>query len=146
MCIRDRVCPGTVSFSAAASGSPSPTVQWQVSTDNGTTFNDIAGATSGTYSFSASAADNGREYRARFSNLCGANVASIAGTLTLNSAPVVTVNPSSQTVCPGTVSFSAAASGSPGPTVQWQVSTDNGTTFNLSLIHISEPTRLLSIS
>src|SRR5678815_1048200 len=112
MCIRDRVCPGPVSFSAGASGSPSPTVQWQVSTDNGTTFNDIAGATSGTYSFSASAADNGHEYRARFSNLCGANVGTTAAVLTLNSGPVVTVNPSSQTVCPGTVRFTSAARGS----------------------------------
>src|SRR5262249_45978425 len=79
---------------------------------------------------SASAADNGKEYRARFSNLCGANVASSAATLTLDSAPVVTLNPSSQTVCPGPVSFSAAASGTPSPTVQWQVSSDGGTTFS----------------
>src|SRR5204863_256929 len=85
-------------------------------------------ATSPTLTFSAVAADDGKEYRARFSNLCVANVASSAATLTLDSGPLVTLNPSSQTVCPGNVTFSAAASGSPAPTVQWQVSTDGGPT------------------
>src|SRR5258708_2329913 len=96
------------SFSAAASGSPVPTVQWQVSTDGGASFTDIAGATSVNYTFIAVAADSGKEYRTRFSNLCGANVATTAATLTLNSAPVVTTNPNSQAVCPGSVTFSAA--------------------------------------
>src|SRR2546421_13054840 len=87
---RRAVCRSNVTFSAAASGSPAPTVQWQVSTDGGITFNDIAGATSPTLTFSAGAADDGKEYRARFSNLCVANVASSAATLTLDSGPLVT--------------------------------------------------------
>src|SRR4029077_10859106 len=140
------VCPGNVTFSAAASGSPAPTIQWQVSTDGGITFNDIPGATSPSLTFSAVAADDGKQYRARFSNVCAANVASTAATLTLNTGPVLTLNPASQTVCPGNVTFSAAASGSPAPTIplqastrvratpppriQWQVSTDGGATFN----------------
>src|SRR5262249_39564880 len=90
------VCPGNVTFSAAASGTPSPSVQWQVSTDGGVSFSDVAGATSATLTFSASGADNGKEYRARFSNSCGANVASSAATLPGNSAPVVTFNPATQ--------------------------------------------------
>src|SRR5947207_1914997 len=76
------------------------------------------------------AGGDGEEDRARFRHLCVANVASSAATLTLDSGPLVTLNPSSQTVCPGNVTFSAAASGSPAPTVQWQVSTDGGVTFN----------------
>src|SRR5262249_27781121 len=111
------------------SGSPVPTVQWQVSTDGGTTFSDIAGATSTSYTFTAVAADSGKEFRARFSNVCGANVATTAATLTLNSAPVVTINPTSQTVCPGSVTFTAGATGTPVPTVQWQAGTDAGVTF-----------------
>jgi phosphodiesterase/alkaline phosphatase D-like protein len=40
-------------------------------------------------------------------------------------APSVTQNPSSSVSCVGsTVSFSSAATGSPTPTVQWQVATD----------------------
>ena len=45
-------------------------------------------------------------------------------------APAVTANPASQTVTAGaTASFSATASGTPTPTVQWQVSTNGGSTF-----------------
>src|SRR5262249_22169597 len=38
----------SASFSAAATGSPAPTVQWQVSSDGGATFTDVPGATSTT--------------------------------------------------------------------------------------------------
>src|SRR4029077_18051034 len=124
------VCAGSVTFTATASGSPAPPVKWQVSTDGGATFNDIPGAASPSLTFSAVAADDGKQYRARFSNVCAANVASTAATLTLNTGPVLTLNQASQTVCPGNVTFSAAASGSPAPTIQWQVSTDGGITFN----------------
>jgi hypothetical protein len=58
----------TYSMAAAASGSPTPTVQWQRSTDGGTTWSDVAGATATTYSATASAADNGAWYRAVFTN------------------------------------------------------------------------------
>ena len=46
-------------------------------------------------------------------------------------APVVTTQPASQPVTAGqTATFTAAASGNPTPTVQWQVSTDSGSTFS----------------
>jgi phosphatidylinositol-3-phosphatase len=42
------VCPSatSVTFAATASGSPTPTVQWQVSTNGGASFSNVAGATS----------------------------------------------------------------------------------------------------
>jgi len=125
------VCAGaSASFTATASGSPAPTVQWQRSNDGGTTFTNITGANATTYTFSTAAADNGSQYRAVFTNACGV-ATSTAATLTVNTAPVVTTNPATQTVCDGTTAtFTAAASGTPAPTVQWQVSTDGGTTFN----------------
>ena len=58
----------TATFTAAASGSPTPTVQWQVSTNGGASFTDIVGATSTTYSFTVAAADNGKRFRAVFTN------------------------------------------------------------------------------
>ncbi|HEX5150554.1 MAG TPA: N,N-dimethylformamidase beta subunit family domain-containing protein, partial [Parafilimonas sp.] len=59
------VCAGSsVSFTSAATGTPSPTVQWQVSTDNGDTWDDIDGATNSTLSFNTSDADDGKQYRA----------------------------------------------------------------------------------
>ncbi len=42
-----------------------------MSTDGGTTFTNIAGATSATLTFTASAAQNSNEYRAVFTNSSG---------------------------------------------------------------------------
>jgi len=120
----------TATFTAAATGVPAPTVQWQVSTDGGATFNNIPGATSTTLAFSTNFSENGNKYRAVFTNSVGSATTATA-TLTVDTGPVVTTNPSSQTVTAGnTVTFTAAASGNPAPTVQWQVSTDGGATFN----------------
>jgi hypothetical protein len=78
------------SFTAAASGSPAPTVQWQVSGDGGVTFADIPGATSTTYTLAATApADNGKEYRAVFSNGVGSPAVSHAATLTVSAPTIV---------------------------------------------------------
>jgi hypothetical protein len=120
----------TASFTAAASANPTASVQWQVSTDHGHTFNNIQGATLATYSFTAAAADNGNEYRAVFTNNLGTATTS-AATLTVDFAPTITTPPSSLTVNAGQgAAFSAAASANPTASVQWQVSTDHGANFN----------------
>ena len=59
-----------VTFTAAASGAPTPTVQWQVST-NGTSFTNIAGATAASYTFTPTSADGGKQFRAVFTNSLG---------------------------------------------------------------------------
>ncbi len=74
----------TASFSAAATGSPAPTVQWQVSTNNGSTWNDIGGATSTTHAFTATAADHGKWLRAVFTNSVS-SATSVEATLTVRS-------------------------------------------------------------
>ena len=122
----------TATFTAAASGNPTPTVQWQMSTDGGKTFSDIPGATIATYSFTTTAAENGNEYQAVFTNTAG-KATTTAATLTVDYAPAVTSNPTSLTVNAGqTATFMASASdGNPTPTtVQWQVSTDGGKSFS----------------
>jgi len=46
-------------------------------------------------------------------------------------APAITLQPDSQTVVEGdTASFTAAANGTPAPTVQWQVSSNSGASFS----------------
>jgi photosystem II stability/assembly factor-like uncharacterized protein len=78
-----RVAVGTqVSFAAAASGTPTPIVQWQVSTNSGSTFTNIGGATATTYAFAAVAADTGKQFRAVFTNSLG-TATSNAATLTV---------------------------------------------------------------
>jgi hypothetical protein len=65
-----------------------------------------------------------------FTNSVG-SATTTAATLTVLFAPSVTTNPVSQTVTAGSsVSFTAAANGNPGPSVQWQVSTDGGNTWS----------------
>ncbi|MGO8872937.1 MAG: G1 family glutamic endopeptidase [Acidimicrobiales bacterium] len=126
---------GTATFSAGASGMPAPSVQWEVSTDSGTTFTTIAGATATTYTFTATAGESGDEYEAVFANPVG-TATTTAATLTVvtpppvETPPTVTTSPTSETVVAGgTATFSAGASATPAPTVQWEVSTNGGTTF-----------------
>lgn len=121
------------SFTAGASGAPTPSVQWQLSTNTGASWTNVAGATSSTYAFTATADENANEYRAVFTNGTGTATSS-AATLTVTTAspaaPFVTSQPSSESAPAGVAaSFSAAATGAPTPTVQWQVSTDSGVSW-----------------
>ncbi len=113
----------TATLTAAASGDPSPTVRWQISTNGGDTYTDISGATSTNYTTPILAAgDDGARYRAVFTNSEGSTPTS-AATITVTFGPTVTTDPVSQTVSVGgTATFTAAASGNPAPTVQWQKS------------------------
>jgi Peptidase A4 family/Immunoglobulin I-set domain len=106
-------------------------VQWQVSTDGGADWSDVANATALSYSFLAAESENGDEYRAVLSN-SGGSTTTRAATLTVSappspSAPQVTTQPSNQDVTSGSyATFTAAASGFPAPSVQWEVSTNGG--------------------
>src|SRR5437867_790084 len=53
----------TASFTAAATGSPTPTVQWQMSRDGGVTFSNISGATSTSLSFTTALSQRGDKHR-----------------------------------------------------------------------------------
>ncbi len=78
------------SFSVVATGTPSPTFQWQVSTDSGGTWSNVSdsspysGATTNSLSITAATTElNGYRYRCLASNSVQSNVASGAGTLTV---------------------------------------------------------------
>ncbi len=116
------------SFTSAASNSP--TIQWERSTDAGSTWHPIEGATSATYSIAATtAAENAYEFRAVFTN-SGGSATSKAATLTVTRPPAITLQPSDVFVQEGHEGvFEAAASGSPAPSCQWQVSSNGGSTY-----------------
>ena len=82
-----------ISFSAAASGDPGPSLHWQVSADGGATWTDIAGATASPLIFTASFEQNGNRYRAVFTNSAG-SATSDAATLSVSkrSATVTLTN------------------------------------------------------
>lgn len=84
---------GSTGFSAAASGTPAPTVQWQVSTNGGFTWSNVPGATATALTLTNVAySANGNRYRAVFTNTAGKATTSAAGlTVTLPSGtPTVT--------------------------------------------------------
>jgi hypothetical protein len=85
------VAAGTnVTLLSAATGTPTPTVQWQSSPD-GTTWTNITGATTGTLSLTNVAHGlSGTRYRAVFTNTAG-TADSQAATLTVTAPNVATV-------------------------------------------------------
>lgn len=128
------LCSGSAaSFSVTATGA-GITYQWQVSTDGGTNWNNISGATSATYTIAAVAVtDNNNQYRCVVTGTCTPAATSTAATLGVSQSITISTNPVSQTVCEATnITFNVAAQGS-GLSYQWQVSTDGGTNWtNLS--------------
>jgi hypothetical protein len=120
----------TATFTAAATGTPPPTVRWQQSVNAGMSFSDMPGQTSTTLSFVTTTGHNGLQFRAMFTNTV-ASMPTNAATLTVNSAgsgPAITLNPANQAVTAGQgVTFTAAASGALA--VQWQRSTNGSATF-----------------
>jgi len=122
------IAGGTATFSAAATGVPTPTVRWQVSID-GTNWADIVGATNTTYQFVATSAMSGWRFRAVFTNSAG-STASSGAQLQVLTPPTILTQPTNQAGRIGeTVIFTATATGMPAPTVQWQFSPDGGSTW-----------------
>jgi hypothetical protein len=117
------------SFSVVANGT-ALTYQWQVSTDGGANYSNLAnggvysGVTTATLNITgATVSMNNYRYRVIISGTCTPAVTSTAGTLTVNQAITVTTPPTATTICAtGTTSFSIVVAGT-SPTYQWQVST-----------------------
>jgi hypothetical protein len=84
-------CVGAdASFTSSATGTPNPTVQWQVSTTNGTSWSNIGGATDPTLTFATTPGDNNKQYRAAWTN-ASSTAYSNAATLTVNNIPAMPV-------------------------------------------------------
>jgi hypothetical protein len=125
----------TATFSTTASGGTTPySYQWQVSTNSGVSFSNISGATSSSYTTGIlTTAANGYEYKVIVTDSASTptQVTSTAATLTVNSA-LSTTAPANVTAYVGqTANFSTTASGGTTPySYQWQLSTDDGSSFS----------------
>jgi hypothetical protein len=76
----------TFSVTATATGTGDLAYQWQLSTDDGSTWTNLSAATSATLAFETVAlADDGNQYRVIVSTAGAANVTSTAATLTVTS-------------------------------------------------------------
>jgi hypothetical protein len=131
------ICSGSNAiFNVTATGT-SLGYQWQESTNGGTSFSNItnggiySGATSASLTLTgATSSLNANQYQVIVSNTTCASATSIAATLTINTAPAITSNPSNSTICSGNnATFNATASGT-NLTYQWQESTNGGTSFS----------------
>jgi hypothetical protein len=113
-------------FTAAGSGNPAPTVQWQV--DSGSGFTNLAGQTSTTLSLTKPTVSmSGNEYRAVFTNTCG-------GTQTATtSAATLTVNPKSITIAPASGQNKVYGSADPALTYTSSPALESGDSFTGSL-------------
>ncbi|MGQ7944928.1 T9SS type A sorting domain-containing protein [Flavobacterium sp. WC2509] len=118
------ICSGAnTTFTVSASNATG--YQWQV--DQGAGFSNISngapysGATTATLTITgATAGLSGYLYRVVASGACTPNATSNTASLTINSAPAITAQPSASTICSGaTTTFSIAASNATG--YQWQV-------------------------
>lgn len=123
---------------AAASDGSDITYQWQESSDTGTTWSNIANATSNSVSTGATttAGFNGRQYRVIITHPYGSNspLTSNVATLTVQT-PVINIStqPQSYNVTAGIpVTFAVTASVTSGKTInyQWQYSTDGGLNYS----------------
>ncbi len=108
---------GSVTFTAAASGTPAPTYQWRKD------GNPIGGATNASLTLNNVQAGDAGTYTVVATNSVS-SATSNGATLTVSAAataPSITTQPNSQSTTPGgSVTFTAAASGNPTPTYQWR--------------------------
>ena len=106
---------GSTSFSATTTGGSPLTYQWAMSTDGGTTYTNITGATSATLSLTnITQAMNGRKYRVTATaGPCGAVTSTSVGTLTVNSLPVVTIAAPMVKLTPGRTTTITGSSNPP---------------------------------
>jgi hypothetical protein len=105
-------------FTVTAAGGPAPAYQWQTSA-NGTTWTDVAGASSATYSRTTTAADDGLLVRV---HVTGATpVDSASATLTVQQAGALSPPASVVALETTTATFTVTPTGfDPAPTIRWQ--------------------------
>jgi len=125
----------TAQFSVAAAGTSPLSFQWQIST-NGSTWSNVTtshgtdGTTATFTTIGATAAMGGNRYRVTVSNSAGSVTSGVA-ILTL--LPTITTQPENITTLAGqTAQFSVVANTNNSGTLsyQWQISTDNGSTWS----------------
>ncbi|MBF0510838.1 MAG: immunoglobulin domain-containing protein [Candidatus Omnitrophica bacterium] len=112
--------PATATFTVSAIGYPVPAYQWMQKASGTSSFVNISGATSSSYTTPATTlANSATQYQCIITNSAG-SVTSNAATLTVYTIPNITAQPASQTViAPLTVSFSVSVTGAPLLTYQW---------------------------
>ncbi len=126
---------GSNTFSVTAAGT-GISYQWQLSTNGGGAFNDIAAAIGSSYTVSAvTAGMNDYRYRVVVSGTCAPAAISAAATLTVISPVVINTGgqPANVETCSGSnATFSVTGTSTQTIIYQWQVSTDGVNWTNIT--------------
>ncbi len=112
----------TAEFTAAAAGTPPPALRWQSKLPGAPDFSDLAGAIAGTFVTPVLLpADNGTQFRCLATNFSGTATSAVATVTVTGTAPGFTLQPTNTSAFEEqTATFTAAATGTPAPTLQWQ--------------------------
>lgn len=123
------ICNGdVVTFSSTATGTPAPSVQWQVSTDNGTIWSDVTGAIQPDYSFTTTTADDGNFYRAVWTNSVG-SANSDAAVLSIQTVIIDPTSSFIKATCPNNNNGSITLTAD-GGTAPYLFSIDGGANYS----------------
>ena len=126
------VAPGTATFTVVASGTPSPSYQWQRSTDGGTTFTNIAGATGASYTTAATTTGvSGHRFRVVLSNSTGSATSTAAALSVSNATSQSSQACNIETLSPGvTVQVQSVMVGNPQSTASFTARVIGSATYN----------------
>src|SRR5690606_19356547 len=115
-------------ISSGITGNPTPTYQWERSTDGGETWTDVVGPMGSTYNLPAKLENQGDRFRATATNSHG-SVTGPVTTLDVGVVPTVSSGtPSSYAVIGNTpISFSVTMSSLTPATIAWERSPGNNT-------------------
>ncbi|HLP01568.1 MAG TPA: pectinesterase family protein [Opitutaceae bacterium] len=111
---------GSHTFSVIANGTAPLSYQWERSTDGGTVYSPIDGATNSSFEITDAVLTDAALYRVVVTNALG-SATSTGATLIVNQAPVITSDPLGGSIAPGSsITLSVTAGGMPAPTYQWR--------------------------
>ena len=125
------ICTGSAAtFSVTATGAGTLTYQWLYQAVGNSGFGPVSGATQSSYTTATlSGANNGDQYKVAVTGTCGSVTNATAATLTvISTAPSISSNPSSTSVCSGsTASFLLTAANA--TSYQWYRQTNGSGVF-----------------
>lgn len=122
--VNQTTCEGSAAAFTAAGSGTGLTYQWQLSTDGGTTYTNIAGATNASYTTAATTLSmNGYRYRCVISNgVCATPGITNGAVLTVNQLAAITTQPAAVTICSGGNTTLCVTAVGTGLAYQWEFS------------------------
>ncbi len=149
------VCAGSNTTITTVVAGDNLSYQWEVSTNGGTSWTVVNTAPYSNFNTAsltitgATLSLSGYQYRCVVTSPCAPTATTTAATLTVNSLPAITGQPSDATVCVGSTTMISVTATGTALTYMWQVSTNGGgtwSTVNNGGVYANATTSSLSIT